>query len=169
MRLFIGGQKILEGPGFGILLDGHGPFGRQIVSDARARGEVEILEAADIGIIENGVDDDVPWMQVQAEDGPNLRGVATGIPVPSVVTEFKIYSVNKDMVVGMRLDKEQAQLAAIDGRTAVLGVETGKWQVEAGFEPVGDAIGPFGGAVPGFVGDEAAGERRCFLSVGGEI
>ena len=169
MRLIVSGQEVLEGAGIGILLDGYGPFGRQIVSDARAWGEVEILEAAEIGIIENGVDDDVPGMQVQAEDGPNLRRVAAGIPMLGVVTEFEIHGVNEGAVVGMRLGKEQAQLAAIDGGAAVLGVDSVKRQIETGFEPVGDAVGPFGRAVPGLVWDEAAGEGGRLLSVGGEV
>src|SRR6185312_8602033 len=169
MRLFGGRQKVFEGAGIGILLHSHGPFGREIVSDARARGEVEILEAAEIGIIENRIDDDVPWAQMQAEDRANFGGIATGIPVPGVVTEFEIYGVNEGAVVGVGLDKEQAQFAAIDGGAAVLGVDTVKRQVKAGFEPVGDAIGPFGGAVPGLVGDETAGEGGRLLSVGREV
>src|SRR5579859_3676828 len=169
MRLFVGGQEVLEGAGVGIFLDGHGPFGRQIVSYAGARGEVEIPEAAEIRVVENGIDDDVPRMKVQAEDGPNLRREAAGIPVLGVVTEFEIHGVDEGAVVSVRLGKKQAQLAAIDGWAAVLGVDTVKRQVKTGLEPVGDAIGPFGGAVPGLIGDETAREGWRLLPVGREV
>ena len=63
-----------------------GPLGIEIVSHARRGREIQALEAAGKGVVENRIDDNVHRMQVPADDGPDLGGVAPLIPMFGVVS-----------------------------------------------------------------------------------
>ena len=93
----------------------------RIVGDARRRGEVEALESAGKGVVENRIHDDVPRMQVKSEDRANLGCEGSRIPVPGVVAEFKIHGVEEGAVVRVWRSKQQANLAAVDRCAAVVG------------------------------------------------
>ena len=119
MRLLTCRIELAQGSDIGILLNGHCPLGRKIVSDPCRWREVEILEAADKGVIENGIHDDVHRMQVQSDDRPNLGCKVIQIPMFGVVTEFEIHGAKECAIVGMRRGEQQAYLAAIDRCAAV--------------------------------------------------
>jgi len=113
MRLLAGGIEMAQRADIVVLLGSDGPRTVEIVGDAGFGREIETLGAAAPGIIENGIDDDVPRMQMPAEDGPNLRRGAIGIPIFRVVTEFEICAEEKFAVVGMWADKQHAKFETV--------------------------------------------------------
>ena len=118
--LLAGRVEIVQRTDVRILFDGQRPFGREIVCDARRGREVEALEAAGPRIVEDRIHDEIPRAQVHAEDRPDLRSERSRIPTLGVVAEFEVHPVYERVFRRVRLDEQQAQLAAIDRCAAVL-------------------------------------------------
>jgi hypothetical protein len=97
-----------------VFLDGHRPFGIEIVRDARRGHELKTFKAAVPGVIENRIDDNIPWLQMPADDRANFGGICSGIPVFRVVAEFEIRGVEEFSFRRMRPGEEKANFAAVN-------------------------------------------------------
>src|SRR6185437_4593520 len=105
-----------------------------MVGDARGGREVERREAALPRIVEDGVEDEIPGVIVNANDRPDFGGVAARIPVLGVVAELEVHAVEEPALVGIRRDKQQPQLAAID-LCALCSGDAVEREIEAQLEP----------------------------------
>src|SRR5690348_16912046 len=142
VSLLVGGKEAAELASVGIFLGGDGPSGIEIVGDAGAGCEVEAFETAGPGIIENGVDNDVPGMQMQANDGANLGSERARVPVGGVVAEFEIRGVEEFAIGGVRRGEEQADFAAIDFRAGGV-CDAVERKIKTALEPILEAVGQF--------------------------
>src|SRR5579871_648816 len=99
-----------------------------------------------VGVVEDRVDDEIDGFEVPPDDGPDLRGKGALVPVFGIVAEPEIRAVKKLAVIGVRDDKKEPDLAAVQGRPAVFG-DAVKRQVESCLEPLRDTIRPLRDAV----------------------
>ena len=81
-----------------------------------------------------------------------------GLPIVVIDAELEIHAVEERVVVGVRPHEQFPHLEAVDRPAAPLGVRTLHRQIKPLLKPVGDAVGPFDGAVDRVVGNDAAGE-----------
>src|SRR5579883_96389 len=102
------------------------------------------------------------------DDGPDLGSESPGVPMAGVVAELEIGGVEELAIVGMRHGEEQADLAAVNACAAVCG-DAVERQVKSGFEPIGDAPGPFSDAVQIIVVYQSAREGRGLQADGREV
>ena len=94
------------------------------------------------------------------DDGPDLGGDGPSLPIVIIDAELEIHAVEECVVFGMRPHEQFPYLEAVDRPATVLRVRTLHRQIETLLKPVGDAVGPFGGAVDRVVGNDAAGVIR---------
>src|SRR6266700_2558959 len=102
MRLLARRVEVAQRPEIGVLFNGDGPFGIEIVSHSGCRGKIETLKTARKGIVENGIHDDVDRMQVPTDDRSNFRSVAPLIPMLGIVTELEVCGVKELAIIRMR-------------------------------------------------------------------
>ncbi len=143
----LGGECVeaVEGAEAVILFCGEGPAVVEVVGYSAGWVELEAAWSAGVVGIDDGVVDDVPGAEVEAEDGADFRGDGAGLPVAAVDAEFEVGGVDEFVVLRVGADEELADLEAVDGGAVVGGVGRGDGEVEALLEPRGDAVGPFGG------------------------
>ena len=84
-----------------------------------------------------------------------------------LVAEFEIDAIEEVALAGVRHRKQAAELGPVGEEFAA--AADPKRQVEAGFPPIGDAIGEFGGALQATVRRKAAREFRLLLADRREI
>src|SRR5262249_31698058 len=90
-----------------------------------ARGiELETFHAADVVRIQDWIVNEIPAVQVYANNGPKLGRDASRFPVPGIDAELEIQSVKELVVASVRTDEELADLEAVDGCAVVRRVET---------------------------------------------
>ena len=92
-----------------VLLCGHRPLRVYVVRDTRRRIEFECGDSAVPGIVEDRVENEVPRMNVPADDRTDLGAVAVGIPSGRVVAELEIGTIEEPAFVGVGRNEKQAQ------------------------------------------------------------
>ncbi len=93
---------------------------------------------------------------------------APRIPLFLVDAELEIQTVEKRVVVRMRLYEQLANLEAVISRAQVLGM-TVQRKIETLLEPIGHTISELGDTDQRPVGDDGAGKRRRGAPAGGEV
>src|SRR5271168_725463 len=130
--------------------------------------EIEVAEAADKRVIENGIHDNVHRVEVPTDDRPNFRREMVWLPVQCVVAELKVRTIKESVVVRMGPDKEQADFSSVNRRATFLGNAVER-KVKPGLEPIGNAISPLGYAVERFVWYQTTGEGRRLRTISNKI
>src|SRR5579863_337741 len=158
VKLLRYGKEFVQRTEVGILFGGHGPFVVQVVRNAGRGNVFEMLDPANVVGVHDGVVDDVPRMQMDTDDRPDLGGDAPGFPVVVVDAELEVDAVKEEVILGVGAHEQFSQLEAVDGGAAPAGDGSGHRQVEPLLKPVGDTVGPLERGVEGLVSDDRAGE-----------
>ena len=74
----------------GILLEGSGPFVIEVIGDPRCWNEFKVSKSARVVRIDNRIEDNVHWVQVQSNDGPNLGSNAPRFPIIVINAELEL-------------------------------------------------------------------------------
>ena len=105
MKLLVVWDEIAQRAETVVLFNGDGPVAVYVVSHS---SRWIILKATDPPLIvrvDNRVVNEIPWMQVQPYDRPDLGGNGAGLPIGLVDAELKIESVEEFVVMSMRPDE----------------------------------------------------------------
>ena len=95
MKLLADGIELAQRPEIGIFFGGNRPFVVQVVRDSSSGNELEISETTPVLSVHNRIEDDVHRVQMQANNRPEFRGDAPGLPVMVIYAELEIQAVER--------------------------------------------------------------------------
>lgn len=139
-----------------VLLNSKGPVIIQVVSDSPGGIVLEVTQASGVVGVDDRVVNEIPWMQVHADDRPDLGRDAPVFPVAGVDTELKIDSVEEFAVMCVGPDEQFPQLEAVDLRTVVRRVKAVNGEIKSLLKPGSHTVSPFGCSVDGVIGDDGS-------------
>ena len=147
-----GGQEVRGGAHGAVVFDAAGDFFREVIADFDVRRENEALADgfAVERAIEGGIEIEIPAADLLIDDGAHLPSPGVGGKLAALVADF-VGEAETDGPFPFFRDRDAgADVVAnpLDALAAAFGSE----DVEADFEPIGEAVGDFDGFVFGVVG-----------------
>ena len=111
------------------------------------------------GGVEDRIGDQINWPDAAPNDRPDLTRLAGRLPIAGIEAELEIDSVKEASLRRVRDDELGAQLSSVDQNAPVASPGVHR-RISTKFEPIDDAVGPFGDTAPRVVRQDASGKIR---------
>src|ERR1700733_12386292 len=167
VRLLARGKKMAYAAEVVVFLE------RQLVAIGNLHGhagrryEFQVRESV-IGVVDDGIEDEIETADVSADDGAYLGGVAPFVPMRRVETEFEIHTVEDVAIVRVRLNEQRSQLEPVVQNRIVAGDRIQR-EIQSSLEPRGNAVRPFADSVERLVRLDSPRKTRRRAAAGYEV